>query len=109
MDRVHELYLYGGLHLYCAPRLLLRRHVVALPAQNVWAEEVQGAYKRRRGTPVQRVRFLVRHLFGRVRVLAIVDTSCSTSSSCTVNLLKQRNTLQAGRRGFTSLEGPEPG
>ena len=33
MDRVHELYLYGGHHLYCAPRLLLRRYVATLPAQ----------------------------------------------------------------------------
>ena len=33
MDRVHGLYLYGGLHLFRAPGLLLRRFVVTLPAQ----------------------------------------------------------------------------
>ena len=30
MDRVHGPYLYVGLYLYCAPHLLLRRHVVTL-------------------------------------------------------------------------------
>ena len=33
MDRVHGLHLSGGPHLYGAPRLLLRRYVVTLPAQ----------------------------------------------------------------------------
>ena len=33
MDRVHGLYLYGGLYLYRAPSLLFRRYVVTLPAQ----------------------------------------------------------------------------
>ena len=41
MDRVH------GLSLYRAPGLLLRRHVVTLPAK-IWGEEVQDTYKRRR-------------------------------------------------------------
>ena len=41
VDRVHGLYLYGGLYLYCAPHPLLRRHVVALPVQmfgQKWSE-----------------------------------------------------------------------
>ena len=33
VDRVHGPHLYDVLYLYCAPHLLLRRHVVALPAK----------------------------------------------------------------------------
>ena len=40
MDRIH------GLSLYRAPVLLLRRHVLTLPAKSL-GEEVQDTYKRR--------------------------------------------------------------
>ena len=39
MDRVH------GLHLYCAPGLLLRRYVVSLPAQNIWGKRTKTPIK----------------------------------------------------------------
>ena len=48
MDRAH------GLLLYRAPDLLLRRHVVTLPAR-ILGEEVQDIYKRRRRATEERV------------------------------------------------------
>ena len=45
VDRVHGLCLYGGLYLYCAPLLLLRRHVVALPAKMFWGKRPETPIK----------------------------------------------------------------
>ena len=60
MDCAHGLPLYG------APSLLLRRHVVTLPAK-VLGEEVQDTYKRRRRATEQGVRSWISLVLVQVR------------------------------------------